>query len=213
MTSETTGTVLAAVCCAGGLIDCPETGIFQGPAFRARLYYRMAFGDVSARYLQWYRDQLPDRPSFEELSAEAAAVPPGADGVRLRTNTPLSPCGRGAGGEGFDPHRLFEGFSSHHTRGHAVRAIIEAVALALRDQVAALTGGERIREIRSAGGPARSPVWLQIKADVLGVDVVATECPEPTSLGAAILAEAAITGAQVEDVARDWVRLRPAYRK
>ena len=45
-------------------------------------------------------------------------------------------------------------------------------------------------EIRCAGGAARSDLWLQIKADVLGVATAATVCPEPTSLGAAVLAKA-----------------------
>ena len=75
----------------------------------------------------------------------------------------------------------------------------------------AVGGGALPTEVRSAGGAARSPLWLQIKADVLGVPFRATQCPEPTSLGAAILAEAALTGVSVPEVARQWIRLGEPY--
>ena len=89
---------------------------------------------------------------------------------------------------------------------------MEAVAGALADQVATLSPGSPPREIRCAGGAARSDLWLQIKADVLGMATVATECPEPTSLGAAILAEASLGGGDVRQIARQWVRLKSPHR-
>ena len=72
--------------------------------------------------------------------------------------------------------------TARHTRGHAVRCILEAVAFSLAERVAMLADGPLPHEIRCAGGAARSDLWLQIKADVLGVGTVAAECPEPTSL-------------------------------
>jgi sugar (pentulose or hexulose) kinase len=93
-----------------------------------------------------------------------------------------------------------------------VRAILEAVARALREQVASVSGGTLPVEIRSAGGAARSTLWLQIKADVLGVPVRATQCPEPTSLGGAVLAESALGTARVPAIAAEWVRLGQVYR-
>ena len=83
------------------------------------------------------------------------------------------------------------------------------MAVALGEQIATLSDGAMPREIRCAGGAARSELWLQIKADVLGVPTVATTCPEPTSLGAAMLAEAAISGADMCQIARQWVSLKP----
>ncbi len=81
-----------------------------------------------------------------------------------------------------------------------------------RDQVAALSAAPLPGEIRCAGGAARSDLWLQIKADVLGVATAATLCPEPTSLGAAMLAEASLGAGDVARVARQWVRLKPPHR-
>ena len=180
MISETTGTVLATVRLAEEFATNLPLAVFQGPAFAGGQYWRMAFGEVSANYLQWYRELLPDRPGFEILTGLAAAVAPGADGLTLATDSPPS-----------TPEAVFRGWTAGHTRGHAVRAILEAVARALGEQVASVSGRTLPVEIRSAGGAARTPCGLQIKADVLGVPVRATQCPEPTSLGGAVLAESA----------------------
>jgi xylulokinase len=88
---------------------------------------------------------------------------------------------------------------------------LEAVAFALNNQMTKLSEGSLPDEIRCAGGAARSDLWLQIKADVLGIGTTATACPEPTSLGAAILAHATLCNMKVEDIARQWVRLKPPH--
>jgi len=201
--SETTGTVLSTVQCADRFATGLGPAVFQGPAFREGLYWRMAFGDVSANYLHWYRDQLPDRLDFDQLTASAGHIEPGAGGLKLRTDVALSDA---------QSVPVFEGMTPQHTPGHAVRCIMEAVAWALGDQVTALSRGVLPTEIRSTGGAARSDVWLQMKADVLGVAMIATECPEPTSLGAAILAEAALGETDVQSVAQQWVRLKSPHR-
>jgi xylulokinase len=48
--------------------------------------------------------------------------------------------------------------------------------------------GLRGPEIRVVGGGARSPLWMQIKADVTAKPVRAVLTKEPTALGAAMLA-------------------------
>jgi xylulokinase len=200
MMSETTGTVLASVQCADRFAENLGSAVYQGPSFREGIYWRMTFGEISANCLQWFREQLPDRPEFDRLVALAEAIEPGAEGLRLNTNCGLS-----------SPEKVFEGLSNRHTCGHQVRCILEAVAYALNDQMAVVSADSPPREIRCAGGGARSDLWLQIKADVLGVSTVATHCPEPTSLGAAILAHAAISGDRVENIARQWICMKPPH--
>ena len=96
--------------------------------------------------------------------------------------------------------------------GHAARAIMEAVAFALADQARQVCGDRLPSEIRSCGGAARSNVWLQIKADVLNVPVATTACPEPTSLGAAMLAARALGWGTLPALAQSWVRTNPPHR-
>ncbi len=202
MISETTGTALATVRCTDRPADDLKANVFQGPAFVEGLYYRMVFSLVSAGYLQWYRNQLPDRPDFEQLTTEAAKVEPGAGGLKLKTDVEPTDAG--------SIEEMFEGMTLRHTRGHAVRCIMETVAGALHDQVATISGDSLPDEIRSAGGAARSDLWLKIKADTIGVPVTATQCPEPTSLGVAIIAESSLGREDIAQVARRWVRLKPA---
>jgi xylulokinase len=193
--SETTGTVLSTVRCNDRLLADPGVAVVEGPAFAEGVYYQMAFGEISANYLEWYRNLLAERPEFETLAELARAVEPGAGGLRLRLDVPRTTV-----------EDVFAGLLPRHTRGQMVRCIMETVAVALRDQVDSLYGGQPPAEIRSAGGAARSDLWLQIKADVLGIAVTATQCPEPTSLGAAMLAETAASGAKVPQIASRWIR-------
>jgi sugar (pentulose or hexulose) kinase len=52
--------------------------------------------------------------------------------------------------------------------------MLEGVAFAIRDQLDLLAdGGARVTEFRVSGGDTRLATWNQIKADVLGVPVVA----------------------------------------
>jgi xylulokinase len=200
MISETTGTVLSTVRCAAEFSEELAPPVLQGPAFREGLYWRMAFGQVSANYLEWYREQLPDRPEFDRLIAEAEPIAPGADGLKLRTDVALTTSPTIT--------EVFDGLTARHTCGHQVRCILEATGYAMHDLMASLCDGSLPGEIRCAGGAAQSDLWLQIKADVSGVATAATLCREPTSLGAAMLARAAIDGSDVQTVARHWVGLK-----
>ncbi len=197
--SETTGTVLAVVHCAPGYADCPVP-FFQGPAWAADRVYRMSFGSVSANLLEWYRNGLPDRPSYAALDALAAAAPVGATGLALREDALVRPVADG-----------FVGWDARHGRGDAVQCILETVARALADHVRTLCGAALPAEIRCAGGGARSDVWLQIKADVTGIPMTALTCPEPTSLGAAMLAGRALGWGELDELATAWVRPRQTF--
>ncbi len=194
--SETTGTVLASVRCADRFREDLPPEVFQGPGFQAGVYYPMAFGSTSANLLAWYRDQLPERPAFEELDRLAAAVEPGAGGLRVRAGAFMASLEEAFGG------------SVPQDAGQGARAIMEAVAWALAGQVAALCGEQRPAQIRSGGGAARSRLWLQIKANVLNVPFAAPACEEPTSLGAAMLARHALGGVTWVTLAGGWVRIR-----
>jgi sugar (pentulose or hexulose) kinase len=196
MVSETTGTVLATVRCSDSFEpELERRGVFQGPGYREGLYYEMVFGNVSANVLEAYRRQWSNQPAYELLSDEASRVADGAEGLRFDRL------------DG-DARILFDGRTEQHHRGHEVRAIFEAVAESLNEQVDALCESARPRGLVSVGGAARNDFWLAIKANRLGCPITATACEEPTSLGAAILAASVIGREPVESVARRWVRRR-----
>lgn len=194
--SETTGTVLATIRCADRFNRDAKPGVFQGPGHSEDTWYQMVFGDTSANLLEAYRNSIPEKPGYEALCDMASEIPAGAGGLRIDASAPA----------GTDS--MFTGLTDRHTPGHRVRAILEAVARALNQQIRDLCGDDRPDAIRSVGGAARSDLWLQIKADVLGLAIQATECPEPTSLGAAILAAGSLGGVPIDRLAGDWVRVR-----
>jgi ribulose-phosphate 3-epimerase len=127
----------------------------------------------------------PPAPSYSDLDAEAGEVPPGSDGlVALETfqgsRTPVTdPMARGA----------FVGLTLSHTRAHLWRSLLEAVCYGTRACVGALEeAGHPCREIVMAGGATRSPLWLQLHADVTGKTVVVCENSDAPLLGSAVLA-------------------------
>ena len=180
---------------------------------------------ATGRALDWYRDDiLGGTITTEALLAEAAATPPGADGLVFL------PYLAGERSPIWDPDArgVLAGLTLGHGRGHIARAIVEASALAIRHVAAPmLAAGVRVTEMRVCGGPARSAFWNQIKADVTGFPVAVPEVLETAVLGSAILAAvghrrlpatcpAAIRGddpvADGSSRARELARrLRPAY--
>jgi xylulokinase len=140
----------------------------------------------AAGSLQWYRDTLAPAEDFGSLTDEAKNAPPGCEGLVFlpyltgeRTPHP-DPLARGA----------FVGLTARHTRAHMTRAVLEGVAFGLRDGFELIKSSDAgvIREVRVSGGGARSPVWRQIMADVMGVPLVVAEAIEGAAYGAALLA-------------------------
>jgi xylulokinase len=140
-------------------------------------------GFVSGGSILWLANvlgaQQPDVISW------AAQAPAGADGVTFL------PTLSGATAPRWN-HRMrgtFHGLSVNHDRRHLSRAVIEGCVYALRDITTRLHDmGLPGSEIRVVGGGARSALWLQTKADVCGLPVRPVLGPEPTALGAAMLA-------------------------
>ena len=140
----------------------------------------------AAGSLRWYRDALAPGVGFDDLIAEADAVPPGSHGLLFlpyltgeRTPHP-DPLARGA----------FVGLTVHHGRAHLTRAVLEGVAFGLRDSLELMrsAGVARSIEIRATGGGVRSELWRRVLADVLDARIVTTSTAEGAAHGAAILA-------------------------
>jgi xylulokinase len=96
----------------------------------------------------------------------------------------------------------FVGLRGATGRGQMVQAVLEGVAFAARDNLAALSAaGGAITEVDLVGGGSRSPLWAQICADVTGIPVHRVEEGEVgAALGAARLGRLAATGDDPADV-------------
>jgi xylulokinase len=160
-----------------------------------RLYFPVGSMQAAGGAFDWLerllRGEAGETRLYDELSAAAAAVPPGANGLLflphlLGERSPYwNPLARGA----------FVGLTLAHGRPELARAVLEGVALNLRLIVDVLqaqrnpTAAEDtgITAMRLIGGGARVPLWRQILADVLGLPILLPNLlAEATSLGAAI---------------------------
>lgn len=142
--------------------------------------------------LQWYRDTVgcrDDPPEdvgvYDQLMSEADQAPPGSGGLLFLPyltgeRTPhVDPEARGG----------WVGLTARHTRSHIVRAVIEGITFGLRDAVDMVEALHPIdRPILVTGGGARSAIWRQILADILGRELVTAPESEGAALGAAMLA-------------------------
>ena len=188
MISETTGCTLALCAAFPSLVYDEQKRLSTYLGFAPGSFVLLPWAPTAGMLLKHFRDEFSGGMSYKEFDASAAAVPAGSEGLILLPHCAgaVSPdCNPNARGVAW-------GITLAHKRGHWARAIMESVAYLLRDNVEALRAmGAKITEIRSLGGASRSPLWLQIKADVLNLPVTITECQEATSLGAAILGAAA----------------------
>ncbi|MFG3592138.1 xylulokinase [Bradyrhizobium sp. RDI18] len=88
----------------------------------------------------------------------------------------------------------FAGLRGGTGRDQIVQAVLEGVAFAARDNLAALGNASGITEVDLVGGGSRSALWAQICADVLGIPVHRVEEGEVgAALGAARLGRLAAT--------------------
>jgi gluconokinase len=151
--------------------------------------------------LQWVRERfygdVPGEAGYERLLQEAAAVPPGAEGVRVL------PYFAGERSPHWNPlaRAVISGLGLEHSRAHVARAALEGVAYCLADVWAAL-GSPASAGARLTGSIARNPVWAQILADVLGAQLEADEAADASAVGGALLAHVALGHhASLEDAA------------
>ena len=133
--------------------------------------YVLAGGTATAGTVtHWLRDlvtTVPGQPpAFSELATEAAASPPGANGLLVLPyfsgeRTPINdPGARG----------IIAGLDLTHTRGHVFRAVLEGIANSVAANLESFAAhGARPDQIRAVGGGTRNEVWTQATADASGL--------------------------------------------
>ena len=189
------------------------TGIVSGTFsadYKADRAFRTMTGGVPGTYLietffgggtynvSWFverfSDVVPgafglDLPPERILEAAAGELPTGSEGLLFL------PYLTGVLTPYWDSNArgVLLGLSARHGKAHMYRAMLEGLAL---EQRLSTTGAEAAMgavtdRFLLMGGGARSPLWCQIVADVLGRPVQVAREAEATCLGAGVLAAAA----------------------
>lgn len=189
----------------GTLVNCyllPDKWVLGGPM------------STTGGCLQWFVDQFAEADAsqaseqgisvYELLDRQAEKIPPGSEKLLALTSlvgerTPY-----------WEPDRrgTFFGLGPQHTKAHLYRAIMEGAAFSVRalmerseqlerredserPEDASRSGGNT-RPIILVGGGAKSRLWAQIRADILGKPIRLPKILEATNLGSALLTAVAL---------------------
>jgi xylulokinase len=161
----------------------------------------LAAGMSTSGSLTAWLQQVTGGAPFAELVEEAAAVPPGAEGLLLLPyfageRTPI-----------FDPRArgVIAGLTLRHGRGHLYRAAYEGIAFGVRQILELLdeAGGASSR-IVAVGGGTQGDLWTQIVSDVTGREQALPTQTVGASYGDALLAA---IGTGLVDRETDWTTI------
>ena len=140
---------------------------------------------VAGAAIQWLRDGLgllEDASESEEM----------ARGLSDNGGVYLVPAFTGLGAPWWQPDArgTITGLTRGTTRGHLVRAALEAMAYGTRDLLGAMQRDANLQAavLRADGGAARNDWFLEFMAGILGIEVSRPALVETTALGAAGLA-------------------------
>lgn len=172
----------------GCMINLP-CGSFAMPG----LYANHGFVLTTGSAVKWFREKIlgldSPRSEFSHLESCLSELK-GPTGCFFR------PYLSGTGTPKMDSHAKasFEGLTLNHDYKVMYKAILEGICYELKHNLNLLKeSGIKINRIKCIGGGSASDEYLQLKADILGIEIVRAREKESGCLGAAILAKSSFT--------------------
>lgn len=139
--------------------------------------------NYSSATISWLKDQLGLIQDASETDSLARAVDDNG-GVYL------VPAFAGLSAPYWNPaaRAAIIGMTAHSRKEHIVRAALEAIAYQIRDVLEMMRSeaGVAPQALHADGGPTRNEFLMQFAADITGVEIVVSEVPESSALGAAM---------------------------
>jgi len=189
MAVDGTGTV---ECITPVFDQIPENeALYQGsyavvPYIEKGKYVCYAFSFTGGAAIKWFRDNFAKEISYRDLDAQVTDHP----GQIL-----VLPHFAGAATPYMDSFSkaAFVGVTLETTKADLYQAVMEGVTYEILLNVNRLRqAGILPKQLYATGGGASSPVWLQMKADILGVPMTALDAPEVGAVGTIMLTGVAI---------------------
>jgi xylulokinase len=159
-------------------------------------YISLAFTLSGGSILRWYRD------SFIKFAGGKALLSNKNIYSYLDDNASVKPTGifvlphfSGSGTPHMDINSkgAIVGLTTETTSGEFYRSLLEGVAYEMKYNIECLAkSGVKIKKLRAVGGGSKSDLWLQIKADVMGMPIETLNVNEAGTLATAILAGKAL---------------------
>ncbi|ORB63848.1 FGGY-family carbohydrate kinase [Mycolicibacterium tusciae] len=161
----------------------------------------LAAGTSTAGSLINWLQAVTGGAPFDELMAEAAAVPAGSEGLLVLPylageRTPV-----------FDPQArgVVAGLTLRHGRGHLFRAAYEGISFGIRQILELFDDAHAGSRTVAVGGGLRSPVWAQALSDITGRTQLVPEEAIGASYGDAMLAA---IGVGLVPAETDWAKIQ-----
>ena len=166
---------------------------------------------TSGSIVRWFRDKLESTENKDIKNTFDRMFTP----LKFEGGTVMFiPYFAGSAGDSL-ARGAFLGLTLDTTRQQMFQAVIEGITHEMTLMLSRLEepGGTQIDIIRACGGPAKSPKWLQLKADISGKTVEAPAVEEDSALGAALLAGVA-TGvySSYAEAINAAVKIKATYR-
>jgi len=188
----------------------PTGLVYASRSVEEQIWYSMSYINGGGMNLEWFKQEFAPQRNFVDLNREIEAIGPGSGGLIFVPHLegrgyPSVPNMRGH----------WKGFTRAHTLAHFYRSVLEGVAYEYalyKNSILSRLKGDLSFTIRGAAGGAKSPVWNQIKADVLGCDYCTINREDIALLGQALVAAKA-TGhiRDLPEAARELVHVDRVY--
>ncbi len=211
MVVDVAGTASLLACCVGDYKpDLKFKTLLFSKAVSKGLWFPHAHIGGGGLCLRWFRDGIvkPDwgqmGTMYEVLDNESVHVPPGSDSLMF-----IPHLGGRKQPYNSEVRGVWAGFSWGHDRRHFYRSMLESVAYEYYYYLnieKILFPEVNFKEVRVIGGGAKSEVFNQIKANVLGIPYIQLTREEVGTLGSAIIAGyAAGMFSNMEEVAKRFI--------
>lgn len=182
-TSETYVGILPKSACTAGFPA--KSGLLYGP-FVGGEYFYMANVPSSGHSVEWFRKKLQMQEiSYEEMDSRLSRLDREPTGILYFPYL----TGMGAPWYRADMKGVLMGIEESHDGIHILKGITEGIQYQAKWLLSILNSvhGIRADSLVCAGGSVRNHTMMQIKSDVLNMEVEVPEAEEATSYGAAAL--------------------------
>lgn len=172
-------------------------------------FYSMGVTLAAGYSLSWFKKAFEPDASFDDFIGSAAQSTIGAHGVLFTPyivgeRTPYADAKiRGS----------FIGVDGKQERADFVRAVLEGIVFSFKDILNIYEeNGKEFKELVSIGGGAKSPLWLQIQADIFNKDIIRLESEQGPGMGAAMIAAVGLGWFEnFSDCANQFIKIKTVY--
>ncbi|MBN1266524.1 MAG: xylulokinase [Anaerolineales bacterium] len=200
---------VVSVCSDRPLVDPEFRTLCWNYSLRDR-WATVGITQTAGESLNWFKnafdrnkDNLSSGDIFEQYNQDIAEVPDGSGGVIFLPylngeRTPYwDPAARG----------VFYGLNLTTEKTHFIKAIMEGVSFALRNNIEAVESlGIKINQVRAVGGGLKSKVWLETLGKILRIPIATVSVPDTGNLGNMLLCGKALgVFSSYEEAVKDLV--------